>query len=276
MLRYRCYARKLIGALAALSLVAAMIPLYAYATSADGAVDLPLDSSGSTVNVTEQPATDQGDPSEGGTDGEGADQDAGSEAPEDDAALSDSTLEAAAASAVNVTIPLNVQLATADGSSTLKLSQDLPATLEGHSSFQNNSKSTVYISDITCSTNSINTVFTGAPTLTMNEVAVQTDNAQAADANADAADANSEDAQAEPTAAPIQWTSEGNGTGSIFADDAAQPAYRFKMESGQLVGVGWQLGLEGSSFNLEQLAQAGLDTSQQMITFTWTFAKLES
>lgn len=276
MLRYRCYARKLIGALAALSLVAAMIPLYAYATSADGAVDLPLDSSGSTVNVTEQPATDQGDPSEGGTDGEGADQDAGSEAPEDDAALSDSTLEAAAASAVNVTIPLNVQLATADGSSTLKLSQDLPATLEGHSSFQNNSKSTVYISDITCSTNSINTVFTGAPTLTMNEVAVQTDDAQAADANADAAEANSEDTQVKPTAAPIQWTSEGNGTGSIFADDAAQPAYRFKMESGQLVGIGWQLGLEGSSFNLEQLAQAGLDTSQQMITFTWTFAKLES
>lgn len=276
MLRYRCYARKLIGALAALSLVAAMIPLYAYATSADGAVDLPLDSSGSTVNVTEQPATDQGDPSEGDTDGEGADQDAGREAPEDDAAPSDSTLEAAAASAVNVTIPLNVQLATADGSSTLKLSQDLPATLEGYSSFQNNSKSTVYISDITCSTNSINTVFTGAPTLTMSEAAVQTDNAQAADANADAADANSEDAQAEPTAAPIQWTSEGNGTGSIFADDVAQPAYRFKMESGQLVGVGWQLGLEGSSFNLEQLAQAGLDTSQQMITFTWTFAKLES
>ncbi len=276
MLRYRCYARKLIGALAALSLVAAMIPLYAYATSADGAVDLPLDSSDSTVNVTEQPATDQGDSSEGGTDGEGADQDAGSEAPEDDTVPSDSTLEAAAASAVNVTIPLNVQLATADGNATLKLSQDLPATLEGHSSFQNNSKSTVYISDITCSTNSINTVFTGAPTLTMSEAAVQTDNAQAADANADAADANSEDAQAEPTAAPIQWTSEGNGTGSIFADDAAQPAYRFKMESGQLVGVGWQLGLEGSSFNLEQLAQAGLDTSQQMITLTWTFAKLES
>ncbi len=217
MLRYRCCARKFIGALAALSLVAAMIPLYAYATSADGAVDLPLDSSGSTVNVTEQPAPDQGDPSEGGADGDDADQDADQdvdqEAPENIAAPSDSVLEAAAESAVNVTIPLNVQLTTAEGNSTLKLSQDLPAALEGHSSFQNNSKSTVYISNITCSTNSINTVFTGAPTLAMSETAVQTDNAQAADA----ADATSEGAQAEPAAAavPIQWTSEGNGTGSI-------------------------------------------------------------
>lgn len=273
MLRYRCFAARMVSVLAAIALAAALIPICAYAASADGSVDLPLDSDESTLTIPEQdPETAEGGAEGGEAEGDQADQ--SQTEPSDASEPEPGSAEAIGETALNITIPLTVEL-EGNGAKTLKLTDPVPAQLAGTSSFINNSKSTVYISAVECFSNNINTVFTGTPTWNMSEVdaegAEDAEDANAEDAPADAEAAAQETAQSEASA--FTWSSQNNQTGEIYSGDPASP--RFKMNIDQQIGVTWTLDLSGCQYNLEQLAQQGLDTAKKLVGLKWTFSRIE-
>lgn len=277
MLRYRCFAARMVSVLAAIALAAALIPICAYAASADGSVDLPLDSDESTLTIPEQdPETAEGG-AEGGA-GEGDQADQSQTEPSDTSEPEPGSVEAIGETALNITIPLTVEL-EGNGAKTLKLTDPVPVQLTGKSSFINNSKSTVYISAVECFSNNINMVFTGTPTWNMSEVDAEgaedaegTVGASAEDVAASAeAEAAAQDA-AQPDASAFTWTSQNNQTGEIYSSDPT--SQKFKMVTDQQIGVTWTLDLSGCQYNLEQLAQQGLDTAKKLVGLKWTFSRL--
>lgn len=273
MLRYRCFAARMVSVLAAIALAAALIPICAYAASADGSVDLPLDSDESTLTIPEQdPETAEGGAEDGEAEGDRADQ--AQAEPSDANEPEPGSAEAIGETALNITIPLTVEL-EGDGAKTLKLTDPVPAQLAGASSFINNSKSTVYISAVECFSNNINTVFTGVPTWNMSEAdAEATEGAAGTSAEdvAASAEAAAQDA-AQPDASAFTWSSQNNRTGEIYSGDPASP--RFKMGIDQQIGVIWTLDLSGCQYNLEQLAKQGLSTANELVGLKWTFSRIE-
>lgn len=284
MLRYRCFAARMVSVLAAIALAAALIPICAYAASADGSVDLPLDSDESTLTIPEQdPETAEGGAEDGEAEGDRADQ--AQTEPSDTSEPEPGSMEAIGETALNITIPLTVEL-EGNGAKTLKLTDPVPAQLAGTSSFINNSKSTVYISAVECFSNNINTVFTGVPTWNMSEadaegaiIDVANDVADPLEPGevpepsaADPAEAAAQ-AAAQQSTSEFTWSSQNNQTGEIYSGDPASP--RFRMGIDQQIGVIWTLDLSGCQYNLEQLAKQGLSTANELVGLKWTFSRIE-
>ena len=263
----------MVSVLAAIALAAALVPICAYAASADGSVDLPLDSDESTLTIPEQdPETAEGGAEDGEAEGDQADQ--AQTEPSDANEPEPGSVEAIGKTALNITIPLTVEL-EGDGAMTLKLTDPVPAQLAGTSSFINNSKSTVYISAVECFSNNINTVFTGVPTWNMSEADAEATEGTAGTSAEDvaaSAEAAVQDA-AQPDASAFTWSSQNNQTGEIYSGDPASP--RFKMGIDQQIGVIWTLDLSGCQYNLEQLAKQGLSTANELVGLKCTFSRIE-
>lgn len=277
MLRYRCFAARIVSVLAAIALAAALIPICAYAASADGSVDLPLDSDESTFTIPEQDSeTAEGGTEEGEAEGDQADQ--SQTEPSDTSEPEPGSVEALGETALNITIPLTVELES-NGAKTLKLTDPVPGQLTGKSSFINNSKSTVYISAVECFSNNINTVFTGTPTWNMSEadaegmiIDVSNDVTDPLDSGEATELSATDEAAVQPDASAFTWTSQGNQTGEIYSSDPT--SQKFKMVTDQQIDVIWALDLSGCQYNLEQLAQQGLDTAKKLVGLKWTFSRI--